>query len=299
MENQVSELMKENFIYKSKFNKILESNNDELIKDEEKLDLEIKNIEEEENYYKENLNKFLEERRILNLEMEVLQQESKKINEMEEKYWKIFNQYHEELTEFCENYDTIKRKIINVKENLEILKQTDIFNDTFHIWYDGHFATINGFRLGRLPSQPVDWNEINAAWGQACLLLYTISKKLNFQFSTFKILPLGSYSKIERINDKSSYELYGSNDISLGKIFWYRRFDNGMVAFLQCLNEIIHFIESKDKNFKVPYNIEKDKIGDMSIKVQFNNEEIWTKALKYMLTNMKYILVWLAKQNIS
>lgn len=130
--------------------------------------------------------------------MEVLQQESKKINEMEEKfffffkfyvylikrYWKIFNQYHEELTEFCENYDTIKRKIINVKENLEILKQTDIFNDTFHIWYDGHFATINGFRLGRLPSQPVDWNEINAAWGQACLLLYTISKKLNFQFST-------------------------------------------------------------------------------------------------------------------
>lgn len=86
-----------------------------------------------------------------------------------------------------------------------------------------------------------------------------------------------------------------------------------MVAFLQCLNEIIHFIESKDKNFKVPYkyfkicnnffifffSIEKDKIGEMSIKIQFNNEEIWTKALKYMLTNMKYILVWLAKQNIS
>jgi beclin 1 len=30
----------------------------------------------------------------------------------------------------------------------------------------------------------VPWDEINAAWGQAVLLLYTIAKKLNFKFST-------------------------------------------------------------------------------------------------------------------
>jgi len=92
-----------------------------------------------------------------------------------------------------------------------VLKKTNLYNDAFHIWHDGHFGTINGFRLGDLPSRQVrslgvahspltdpawhlltatdrhfqvPWDEINAAWGQAVLLLYTIAKKLNFKFST-------------------------------------------------------------------------------------------------------------------
>ena len=31
---------------------------------------------------------------------------------------------------------------------IERLKKTNAFNSTFHIWHTGHFATINGFRLG-------------------------------------------------------------------------------------------------------------------------------------------------------
>lgn len=33
-------------------------------------------------------------------------------------------------------------------------------------------------------------------------------------------------------------------------------------------------------------------IGDVSIKLQFNNDEKWTKSLKYLLTNLKFLLVW-------
>jgi hypothetical protein len=40
-----------------------------------------------------------------------------------------------------------------------------------------------GFRLGRLPSQPVEWMEVNAAWGDVCLLLVTMAKKAGFSFS--------------------------------------------------------------------------------------------------------------------
>ena len=39
----------------------------------------------------------------------------------------------------------------NAQEELEKLKITNVYNDTFHIWHDGHFGTINNFRLGRLP----------------------------------------------------------------------------------------------------------------------------------------------------
>jgi len=94
----------------------------------------------------------------------------------------------------------------------QVLKKTNLYNDAFHIWHEGHFGTINGFRLGDLPScqvcsllpnschrrifsppppppppppKKVPWEEINAAWGQAVLLLYTIAKKLNFKFSTY------------------------------------------------------------------------------------------------------------------
>lgn len=54
----------------------------------------------------------------------------------------------------------------------------------------------------------VDWAEINAALGQMLLLVYTLAKKLNFKFRTFKLVPNGSFSRIERVDgDKAVYEL--------------------------------------------------------------------------------------------
>lgn len=74
-----------------------------------------------------------------------------------------------------------------------------MYNDAFCIGHDGVFGTINGLRLGRVPGVPVrqfaiwslsassdvvqvEWAEINAAWGQTLLLLYTIARKLDFTF---------------------------------------------------------------------------------------------------------------------
>lgn len=73
-----------------------------------------------------------------------------------------------------------------------------------------------------------------------------------------------------------------------------------MAGFLDCLLQFKDHVESKDPHFKLPYRIDKDKIGDShgdaSIRIQFNQEETWTKALKYMLTNLKWCLAWVCKQ---
>jgi len=294
LETQVAEAVKENSSYKGFLNRLRIEK--EKYPTEEQLEQEIKSVEEEEKALRESLKQIEEERRLLKQEMKHLEEESNKIRDIEEKYWQNFTQFQYELQIFQEQSAAVKTRLNNAEDELEKLKITNVYNDTFHIWHDGHFGTINNFRLGRLPSQPVDWNEINAAWGQATLLLQTIAKKLNFTFSTFRLLPMGSCSKMEKINDQSSYELYGSSDISLGRLFWYRRFDNGMMAFLACLRELGDYAEFQDRTFKLPYRIDKDKIGEMSIKIQFNNEETWTKALKYMLTNLKFLLVWLAKE---
>ena len=67
-------------------------------------------------------------------------------------------------------------QIERTSAHLERLRHTNVYNDAFHIWHEGPFATISGFRLGRTPSCPVEWDEINAAWGQAVLLLHTLAQ---------------------------------------------------------------------------------------------------------------------------
>ena len=37
---------------------------------------------------------------------------------------------------------------------LERLRRTNVFNDAFHIWHDGQFGTISGFRMGRTSQVP-------------------------------------------------------------------------------------------------------------------------------------------------
>eukprot|EP00808_Paulinella_micropora_P001285 g70930.t1 len=74
-----------------------------------------------------------------------------------------------------------------------------------------------------LPSTAFAWD--------ACLLRMSSGQKrmqlwCHFEFSKHKLMPMGSFSKISPVDDPSSAcELYGSNDLSLGRLFWYRRFD--------------------------------------------------------------------------
>ena len=67
-------------------------------------------------------------------------------------------------------------QIDRTRTQLKRLNAANVHNDVFHIWYDGPFGTISGFRLGRTSACPVGWDEINAAWGQAVLLLHTMAQ---------------------------------------------------------------------------------------------------------------------------
>jgi beclin 1 len=42
----------------------------------------------------------------------------------------------------------------------------------------------------------VEWDEINAAWGQACLLLHTMAQACKLTFAHCRILPMGSHPRI-------------------------------------------------------------------------------------------------------
>ncbi|KAK1418647.1 hypothetical protein QVD17_27792 [Tagetes erecta] len=228
-------------------------------------------------------------------ELKELELKSNRFKELEERYWHEFNNFQFQLMSHQEERDAILAKIEVSQAHLELLKRTNVLNDAFPIWYDGEFGTINNFRLGRLPKIPVEWDEINAAWGQACLLLHTMSQYFRPKYQyRIKILPMGSYPRIMD-SSNNTYELFGPVNL-----FWSTRYDKAMTLFLTCLKDFAEFANSKDKEnnippdkcFKLPYKIENDKVESYSITQSFNKQENWTKALKYTLCNLKWALYW-------
>ncbi len=140
-----------------------------------------------------------------------------------------------------------------------------------------------------------------------------MAEKLSFEFDGYKLNPIGSTSTIDRVEQDTAHsgilkvtslELYGSGDLSLGRLFKGRKFDLGMVAFLDCLRQLGDYAESQDSNLQLPYRYEgsvhvfltdlcrinKDKIGEACIRMAFNQDDAWTRALKFCLTNCKWLL---------
>lgn len=268
------------------------------------------------------------EKAALDEEIGRLEEESRELDMEEEQFWRDRNAFALTLADFQNERDALNMRYDHDARQLERLQRTNVYNDAFCIGHDGYFGTINGLRLGRLTNPSVDWPEINAAWGQTALLLATIADKLGFQFQGYQLKPMGSMSRIEKIDYPQAspaqsaisgltattsgpvkitvLDLFSSGDLPLSLPWLHRRFDAGMVAFLECLRQLGEFVEKNPApvsstrrghggmaagGLSLPYVIRREKIGDASIKLGFNqNDETWTRACKYTLTCCKFLL---------
>ena len=212
-----------------------------------------------------------QEKASLDAELVALEAESLALDREEQSFWRSRNAFALKLSSFQNDRDALNAAYDHDAQQLERLQRTNVYNDTFCIGHDGFFGTINGLRLGRLaPPQNVDWAEINAAWGTACLLLATVAEKLGFVFRGYRLKPMGSTSKIEKIEYPppasgpppssrtttpasgsqpvhpkiTSLDLFSSGDLPLGRMLLHRRLDAGMVAFLECVRQLGEFVES-------------------------------------------------------
>lgn len=284
--------------YKELLEKLNEDNEEDI--DEKAIDTELEKLRIEEKEIIQQLESIEKEHTQIVEQIEERNKESKHLDEEEKRYYHEYNEYKRQLLECEDARRSVDNQLKYAQKQLDLLKSTNVFNATFFIWHSGHFGTINNFRLGRLPSVPVEWSEINAAWGQTVLLLHSLAKKINLNFQRYRLIPYGAHSKIESLSDKTKdLPLFGSGSF---KILWDKRFDQAMVAFLDCLQQFKENVESGDNEFHLPYKMEKGKIEETStgqsysIRRQFNNEEQWTKALKFVLTNLKWGVVWVSIQ---
>jgi beclin len=211
------------------------------------------------------------------------------------------------LIKLEEKQKSLDNQLKKTTIHLSRLKSTNVLNAAFHIWHSGSFGTINYFRLGRLPDMPVEWDEINAGLGQVILLLHSLATKIKLEFKRYKLIPFGNYSYIEVIENVATLNVKKGDNLNMYGVGgfkyyfdWDKKFDYGMVAFLDCLEQLEAKIKSIDSNFSMPYPIKGHELEDKktstkySIRFQKNTHEEWTKALKYMLTNLKWSLACVA-----
>ncbi len=125
--------------------------------------------------------------------------------------------------------------------------------------------------------------------------------------STYQAAKLGAEPKT------STLPLYSSGENPLGRLAaGFREYDKALVAFLDCLAQVGDHVESTTATTAdvrpplgrtlssktvssqrvLPYKIQGDKIGDVSIKLGmgFQPDENFTKACKYALTCCKFLL---------
>lgn len=227
----------------------------------EQLEKELKDLEDEEKRLLDELSKLKREGDSVKATIKLQEEEKERLDIDEDKYRKEYSKYRRELMLSEDEYRSLECQITYAHSQLEKLKRTNVFNVTFHIWHSGHFGTINTFRLGRLPSAPVDWSEINAAWGQTALLLSALARKVNLTFQRYRLVPFGNHSYIEVLGMGKELPLYGTGGF---KFFWDTKFDAAMVAFLDCLTQFKEEVEKGDTGFCLPYRMDKGKIEDSS-----------------------------------
>jgi len=222
--------------------------------EETALDRELEELRKEEVSLLQRLDELQNEKQQLRKENEELDKAEEDLKRKEDKYWKDYCIHRRALSDFQDEQISVNNQLQYAQSQLDKLRKTNVFNSTFHIWHKGHFGTINGFRLGRLPSVPVEWAEMNAAWGQTVLLLHSLSKKIGLNFKRYRLVPYGNHSYIECLEEKmKELPLYGSGGF---RFFWDTKFDQAMVAFLDCLQQFKEEVERGDSGFYLPYRME-------------------------------------------
>lgn len=266
-----------------------------------------------------------------------------------------------------ETYQSMVTQQQSTTQYLQVATRWNVWNDCFFIWHHGPWATINGARLGGIPSKlpmtishrnnnnhnestilpsrrplsmwssvapapsdatasssdhpntnanKVPWPEINAALGHVVLLLKLLQDQCGWTV-THQLLPMASTSQIgirrrvKSIFGGSTSELqppvihnlyFEESSFSLFKGGALRQFQVGLVALLECIVEIN--AQLQDKTIVLPHVIQLHEdatstttIGGVSI--AFAETEDFTRACKYLLTNMKWLVAYTVKHHVE
>ncbi|KAF1773150.1 Atg6/Beclin [Phytophthora cactorum] len=153
--------------------------------DIEQIDDKIRFYENELIALEESLKLMDSEREVIAQQQEAMNEEEKALINEEAGLWDQFNGLQLQESVFQEIRDAGTAQIDAMERKVASAKHLNILTDMFVIGYDGAFGTINQFRMGQSASFALEWNEINAAFGECALLLQTLANMVGLEFSEY------------------------------------------------------------------------------------------------------------------
>lgn len=150
-------------------------------------------------------------------------------------------------------------------------------------------------------NQKIPWIEINSALGLVVLLLSTLESKPNSSLKfRNKLVAQGSTSKIgiRKGDTVTFYNLFSDDSF---QIFGKRSFNIALNGLLQCLADANEAVEKTDRTLTLPHCIEFTSggvslIGGLPIAFSTDAKQ-WARAMKYVLTNTKWLVAFMTKHN--
>ncbi|KAF8372168.1 bec-1, partial [Pristionchus pacificus] len=230
----------------------------------------------------------------------------------EEELWARLRDYHSYMIKNDQDVREMNMEIRYIDSQLRMLTRTSVLSLAFPIDVFQSSANslpigcINGFRLGRLPDVQIDWPEINAAWGQALLLLDILMKRVHCELPGVEFVTLHSSSSIRvtRAGGVKEYPLYASGS---WKPFGNKNMDSGAVIFMEALALLCNTVSEQMKAeaggvpVEWPHRIRGDRLIDAdmeyTVKMQFSAEERWTHAMYALLLNLKWAAAMINVEN--
>ncbi|OBS72106.1 hypothetical protein A6R68_13317 [Neotoma lepida] len=213
---------------------------------------ELQGLEQEEARLAQELRDIDHHHARIAAELRAAQAESKELNQQEVQHWIDYAALKMDQLELMDQLSSVENQLAYAQRQLRRLRKTNIFNLTFTILDEGPLGIINNFRLGCLPGIQVGWHEINAAWGQTALLLFSLAKIARLQFQRYQLVPCGNHSYLKSLTGDGVLLLFSDGSHS---VFLNNKFDRGMKAFLDCLQQFVEEVEKEEGCFFLPYRI--------------------------------------------
>ena len=113
------------------------------------LEAELQRLTAEESNLRDDLESLRKEQKEAQEQLQAQKEERSKLEREEHKYWKAYSRHKRQLLIAEDDFRSLECQQKYAHAQIERLKKTNAFNATFHIWHTGHFATINGFRIGK------------------------------------------------------------------------------------------------------------------------------------------------------
>jgi len=145
----------------------------------------------------------------------------------------------------------------------------------------------------------VPWAEVNSALGLVALLLSTLQHKPHsgFHFKN-EIVAMGSTSKIgvRRGDSITYYDLFTDDNFHF---FGKRNFNIALTGLVRCVAEAEEAVQERDRTIALPHSIDASSHGEMTIgglPIAYGpNGEQWTRAMKYLLIDIKWLVAFATK----